>query len=365
MTTEEIKEGTKFIKERIDESFFPEEKATLYKGLKLMNLSLGKYLQLQMKQFSEEKLNSDTIPEIDILNLPNTPIAKKMNSMGKLKRGEEKIMEDFAAVQLTLCVIMFEYFRRHLGVAGALEYAKYMVRSLNKLKTRIGTDPPEYVERFLVNMGSEIKFLEEDLTKENPKHSVVISQEEVERIQLSLHYMARTPNKTLDNPHIQKTVQPIHFDDYSGSQFERLAFAYVLRSKKWDGTPEWIGQVGSDGGRDIWAVFSSESYCYACANFKSPTFTKAKSDIDRLKEEGHIPNNLVVLFGGSVNAGLRSKIKDYGKMAGAKSVEVWSGNEFEEKLRHETPALIKRFCNGEEFPDSPDELVSFFSKTAN
>jgi hypothetical protein len=30
-----------------------------------------------------------------------------------------------------------------------------------------------------------------------------------------------------------KYVQPIHFEDFDGSQFERLVFAYHARTEKW------------------------------------------------------------------------------------------------------------------------------------
>ena len=48
-----------------------------------------------------------------------------------------------------------------------------------------------------------------------------------------------------------KYVQPIHFEDFDGSQFERLVFAYHARAEKWKSL-EWYGQTGSDLGRDIW-----------------------------------------------------------------------------------------------------------------
>jgi hypothetical protein len=49
---------------------------------------------------------------------------------------------------------------------------------------------------------------------------------------------------------LSKTVQPIHFEDFDGFQFERLVFAYHARTAKWRAL-EWYGQSGSDLGRDI------------------------------------------------------------------------------------------------------------------
>jgi hypothetical protein len=53
-------------------------------------------------------------------------------------------------------------------------------------------------------------------------------------------------------------VLPIHFEDFDGSQFERLVFAYHARTEKWKSL-EWYGQAGSDLGRDIWGVHDNET----------------------------------------------------------------------------------------------------------
>lgn len=45
-------------------------------------------------------------------------------------------------------------------------------------------------------------------------------------------------------------VQPVHFEDFDGVQFERLVFAYHARTESWKSL-EWYGQTGSDLGRDI------------------------------------------------------------------------------------------------------------------
>src|SRR5579872_26906 len=49
---------------------------------------------------------------------------------------------------------------------------------------------------------------------------------------------------------IEKIVLPIHFEDRSGNEFERLAFAFINKYKTWDSI-EWLGQSGDDDGRDI------------------------------------------------------------------------------------------------------------------
>lgn len=57
-------------------------------------------------------------------------------------------------------------------------------------------------------------------------------------------------SKTTRHPEV--TVKRIHFEDFSGPEFERLSFAYLLRAFEWK-TIDWYGQLGGDSGRDnIW-----------------------------------------------------------------------------------------------------------------
>ncbi|MBS1592853.1 MAG: hypothetical protein JST90_00920 [Bacteroidetes bacterium] len=155
---------------------------------------------------------------------------------------------------------------------------------------------------------------------------------------------------------MEQTVLPIHFEDRSGNEFERLAFAYVARCKEWEKI-EWLGQTGSDGGRDIWGEIDGDSYCYQCANYKSLVYKKASDDIDKLIAGGTIPKHFTIICGGRVSGDMRQSITTYAVAKGITSCEVWSGVEFEEKLRRDTPELIKRFIKGEAFPDTPSELI--------
>jgi hypothetical protein len=167
----------------------------------------------------------------------------------------------------------------------------------------------------------------------------------------------------------KKTVLPIHFEDRSGSEFERLSFAYICNTRDWSSI-DWYGQLGADCGRDIWAVTrddwgNEESYCYQCANHQSLKFKKAQEDIDKIVAGPHkTPDHFVLIAGGSVSAALKDRIVAYAKLKGIASAQVWTGVEFEERLRRDTPSLIRRFCEGEEFPESPSALQSFSANAA-
>jgi hypothetical protein len=150
-------------------------------------------------------------------------------------------------------------------------------------------------------------------------------------------------------------VQPIHFEDYSGQQFEWLVFSFIQRQKQW-ATLEWLGETGGDGGRDVWGVFDKKSYCYQCANHQKLTAKKAKDDIDKLIKGKRKPDHFIVVCGGTATPGIRDQIIRYASSKGIKITEIWSGREFEEKVRHLTPDLIKRFVAGEDFPERTREM---------
>ena len=169
-------------------------------------------------------------------------------------------------------------------------------------------------------------------------------------------------------PNPASYVQQIHFEDFDGSQFERLVFAYHWRSEKWRSL-EWYGQTGSDLGRDIWGVRKNgtadgESICIQCVNRTRLTFAKAADDIARvLKAENGTPHQFRIVARSNVSAGMRDKIKKQVNSLGVRECDIWSGAEFEEFLREEAESLLKRFVGGEVFPDAPDDLIKLADST--
>jgi hypothetical protein len=160
-------------------------------------------------------------------------------------------------------------------------------------------------------------------------------------------------------------VAPIHFEDFDGRTFERLVFAYLLRTDNWR-TLDWFGQVGKDKGRDICGERltdgrpQGEKVCVLCANWRKLTAAKVKGDLKKLKASNWAnPDQCIVLSGGSVSAKLRDGIKKLVAAEGIANGDVWSGAEFEERLRHKAESLLQRFVNGEKFPDAPDQIKLF------
>lgn len=114
----------------------------------------------------------------------------------------------------------------------------------------------------------------------------------------------------------------------------------------------WLGQTGDDGGRDIWGNSDKKSYCYQCANYQKLTAKKAIEDIDKLIQENRKPDFFILVCGGTATPTVRDKIIAYAASKGIQHTEIWSGREFEEKLRHESPDLIQRFLEGHDFPEN-------------
>lgn len=164
------------------------------------------------------------------------------------------------------------------------------------------------------------------------------------------------------------SVHPIHFEDFDGHDFERLVFAYHWRVDTWHSL-EWYGQTGGDLGRDIWGVRDNgaqpqESVCIQCVNRKQLTFNKATTDIIKvLKAPNGIPRRFRIVAQCRISAPLRDKIKRYVKSLGVNECDTWSGSEFEEFLRKDAESLLKRFVEGESFPDTPGDLKKLAEST--
>ena len=162
---------------------------------------------------------------------------------------------------------------------------------------------------------------------------------------------------------------PVHFEDFDGSQFERLVYAYHLRASRWRRL-EWYGQVGSDSGRDIWGVredgsADGETVCIQCANRLRLTFQKARADIDKVSPgPDGIPDRFILVCRCNVGADLRDRIQKHAQGRGIHKVDFWSGQEFEERLRKDAEPLLRRFLGGEGFPESPAKLALFAGQSA-
>lgn len=158
-------------------------------------------------------------------------------------------------------------------------------------------------------------------------------------------------------------VSPIHFEDYSGIQFERLVFAYHVRAGWHDLI--WRGQSGGDQGRDITGVEPLDDQparktIIQCANRDTLTLAKAKGDMTKaVKVAGGMPDAFKFVSRGAVSDTSRSRIEQAAASLGVAHVTIWSAVEFEENLRLRAEYLLHRFVQGAQFPDAETDIRKF------
>jgi hypothetical protein len=177
------------------------------------------------------------------------------------------------------------------------------------------------------------------------------------------HFQYHIPQKSTPIG-VAKMEQPIHFEDLGGLHFERLVHAYLNTVKTWY-TLEWLGQTGGDNGRDLWGVIGGESYCYQCANHKALALSKVAVDLAKLHQQELVPTHFILICGGAVSAKLRAAIAREAKQYSINNVEVWSGAEFEEKLRKGAPDVLARFFDFGRGGDMPVESAQNTTATKN
>ncbi len=159
------------------------------------------------------------------------------------------------------------------------------------------------------------------------------------------------------------TVHPIHFEDYSGIQFERLVFAYHVRAGWRDLV--WHGQCGGDQGRDISGIEDFDDRparrtIIQCANRDTLTLAKARTDMEKaVAAVGGKPDAFKFVCRGAVSDAGRTRIGEAAAVLGVKHVTIWSSVEFEENLRLRAEYLLHRFAQGVEFPEAEADIRKF------
>jgi hypothetical protein len=162
--------------------------------------------------------------------------------------------------------------------------------------------------------------------------------------------------------HPQRVVQKIHFEDFGGSEFERLVFAYHVRAGWQDVI--WYGQTGKDKGQDIVGLeptrdLEMRKTIVQCANRSELTLAKAKADMKAARGASPEVSAFKFVVRGDVPASKREAIQKTAKSAGYKHLTIWSGVDFEEHLRLVGADLLRRFIAGEVFPDDEKKLRHF------
>lgn len=159
---------------------------------------------------------------------------------------------------------------------------------------------------------------------------------------------------------MQIQVHPVHFQDFSGEQFERLCFAYLLRRPEYKDV-DWYGQLGQDRGRDIVCHdVDGSTHIFQCANYQKLVAAKASEDLQKLAS-GSLSTgaSFHLIVGGSVSGSMKDKVSALATAAGFRACKTWGGTEFEERLRRDAPDLLLRFTEGVAFPELPHQIAAF------
>jgi hypothetical protein len=95
------------------------------------------------------------------------------------------------------------------------------------------------------------------------------------------------------------------------------------------------------------------------------TFSKIREDLDKLFASKHEwPDEILAVCGGEVGATVRDRCERHAEKRGIKLFALWSGVDFEERLRRDTPELVRRFVGGEPFPETASDLADFARSVA-
>ena len=82
-----------------------------------------------------------------------------------------------------------------------------------------------------------------------------------------------------------------------------------------------------------------------------------------MKADNGIPDHFRIVARSNISAEMRDKIRKHVKSLGVSECDIWSGAEFEEFLRRGAESLLKRFVEGEAFPDAPEDLRKLAAST--
>ncbi|MFC3322899.1 restriction endonuclease [Mesorhizobium cantuariense] len=161
---------------------------------------------------------------------------------------------------------------------------------------------------------------------------------------------------------LSRLVQRIHFEDFGGVEFERLVFAYHVRAGWTD--VAWYGQTGSDNGRDIvgnepLADGTFREAVIQCVNRDALSQAKAEQDMDGAVAASLSKPAFKFVVRGKVSATRRDAVLAAAKLRSITHMTIWAGVEFEENLHLIAPDLLRRFCDGESFPDEGADLRRF------
>lgn len=124
------------IKERIENSFFEEEKKEFYSGLKILKLSIDKYLLYSLPLITIVDGKVTTLTS----NIGGSALAKHMSKL-KITPELENKLQSFGRLQFKFNFLLYQYYKQTgLDKRGLKHIASTALKTINDYITMLGLD---------------------------------------------------------------------------------------------------------------------------------------------------------------------------------------------------------------------------------
>ncbi len=137
------------------------------------------------------------------------------------------------------------------------------------------------------------------------------------------------------------TEQELPLDRLSPRDFERLTY-WLVRREGYERV-EFLGQAGSEQGRDVVAWKGGRRVVFQCKRVRRFVLAGAVDELAKLEKlgEGERPDVMVFVVSIAVSADLRAKIRGFWWGAD-EDCRFWSGAELDERIKRH-PEVVKQF----------------------
>jgi len=143
-----------------------------------------------------------------------------------------------------------------------------------------------------------------------------------------------------DKPRMTGGSHPLPFEKLAPLEFERLCL-WLVRREGYERS-EYLGEAGSDHGRDVVAWKDGRRVVFQCKRVRAFSAALAKQEIEKLRAlpiEDQ-PHELVFVVSRSVSAELRAAIRTAWGDDG--TCQFWVGNELDERVKRH-PEILREF----------------------
>ncbi len=131
------------------------------------------------------------------------------------------------------------------------------------------------------------------------------------------------------------------FDQLSPADFERLCL-WLVRREGFEGV-EYLGEVGSEQGRDLLARRDGRLFAFQCKRVKRFNAADARREVAKIRSlpESDQPDELIFLVTRGVRAATRKSTRE--AWGDAETCHFWCGAELDERVKRHPRVLAEFF----------------------